>query len=165
MSTDRWDQRRSPSDRVMLRPLPTSLVIRSMIFVLLQGFVQDLQSRSFGLLGVYGAAPCAVYALDHVQTYFDSYDGKSSADSLPHSLDFDFDAAVFGATFSGLVVRNRLAFAKSLSGDPAAIHALLHDVIFHRPDTPFRQALGYKPQSRHYPCDPTGSLSYLCFHS
>ena len=63
MSTDRWDQRGSHSDRVMLRPLPTSLVIRSMIFVLLQGFVQDLQSRSFELLGVYGAAPCAVYTL------------------------------------------------------------------------------------------------------
>ena len=46
------------------------------------------------------------------------------------SLDFDFDTPVFGAAFSGFVIRDRLALAKTLSRDASAIHTLLHDVVF-----------------------------------
>ena len=56
-------------------------------------------------------------------------------------VDFDFDAAVFRSPFPGLVVRDRFALAKPLSGNSTAIDALLDDVVFNRIHPPFGECL------------------------
>ena len=47
---------------------------------------------------------------------------------------FNFYASVLGATFRGPVIGDRFAFAKTLSGNAAAVDALLHHVVFNRID-------------------------------
>src|ERR1041384_6981142 len=57
------------------------------------------------------------------------------------SIDFDFDSAILRAAFARLIIRNRLAFAESLSGDAAGLHAFLDNVVFHRVHSPFGKSL------------------------
>src|SRR6185436_4829748 len=44
-------------------------------------------------------------------------------------------------TFARLIIRNRFAFAESLSRHTTSIDAFLDDVVFHRIDAAFRQTL------------------------
>ena len=53
-------------------------------------------------------------------------------------IDFDFDPAVLGSTLCSLVVSDRFRFAEPLTGDPAAVHTLLHYVVPNRHPTPIR---------------------------
>ena len=53
-------------------------------------------------------------------------------------INFDFDSAVLGTTFRSLVVSDRFGFAESLTGNPAAVHTLLHYIIPNRHPTPIR---------------------------
>jgi hypothetical protein len=62
-------------------------------------------------------------------------------------INFNLDSAVLGSTFRGLVISDRFGFAKSLTGNPAALHTFLHNIIPNRHPPPIRklQIVGLRP--------------------
>ena len=74
------------------------------------------------------------------QGYLTAMFGRALRDPS-HSLDFDFYASILRSPFPGLVVSDRFAFTKPLSGNSTAVDALLYDVVFNRIHPPLGQCL------------------------
>ena len=70
-----------------------------------------------------------------------AYPDARSGNCLGSLINFDFDPAILGSTFCGLVISDRFTFAKTLSRNSAAVDALANNITFYRIHTPFRQRL------------------------